>query len=463
MFAGGYVQDSGFAAGVLNGILNPFGLQNSAGKAYLESVALRGKVQDAKATTTAFDLKASRELIRLSGGPLAMALGAEIRHEKSDFNVNRDIAGQAGSSGLSGSLSKNGSRNIKAVFGELSIPVMKKVDVQAAMRYDDYDDVGRTANPKVGVRWQPSPRIMLRGSASTGFRAPTLFERNAPQSRNETNNSLNDPILCPSGVPQPGANPLRDCGLQQFKLQGGNPDLTPEKSKTFSVGAVIEPASNLTVAIDYWAISLKDKIGNVPELTLFGNFERYRARFLRNPDGSPFAVLDLYENLGKVRTNGVDLSLTGTTRHMDYGDFSLKIDGTWVHKYEYQNERDGDYIQNVGRYADLFPIFRWKHNLSLTWRSTTWSATLSQNFRTGYVDQNQVDPILFNRVSSYQLWNLSGTYAASKSLTLTAGIKNLFDRDPPFTNQGSTFQQGYDPRFTDPGGRALYLRGSVDF
>lgn len=463
VFAGGYVQDSAFAAGVLSGILNPFGLQNSAGKAYLDSVALRGKVQDAKNTTTAFDLKASRELMPLAGGPLAMALGVEFRHEKADFNVNRDIAGQAASSGLSGSLSKNGSRNIKAVFGELSVPVLKGLDIQAAVRYDDYNDVGSTTNPKVGVRWQLSPQVMLRGSASTGFRAPTLFEKNAPQSRNETNNSFDDPISCPNGVPQPGANPLRDCALQQFKLQGGNPDLTPEKSRAFSAGAVIEPVRNVTLALDYWAIHLKDKIGAVPELTIYGNFERYRARFLRNPDGSPFAILDLNENLGKVRTDGVDVSLTATMGSTDYGDFSLNLDGTWVHKYKYQNERDGNYMQNVGRYADLFPIFRWKHNLSLTWRYTRWSATLSQNFRSSYVDQNQVDPDFFNRVASYQLWNMTGTYTVAKGISLTAGIKNLFDNNPPFTNQGTTFQQGYDPRFTDPIGRALYLRSSFAF
>jgi iron complex outermembrane receptor protein len=463
VFTGGYVQDSGFAAGVLNGILNPFGLQNAAGKAYLDSVALRGKVQDAKNTATAFDLKASRELMQLAGGPLAMALGTEIRHEKADFNVNREIAGQAASSGLSGSLSKNGSRNIKAVFGELSIPIIKDLDIQAAVRYDDYNDVGSTTNPKVGVRWQPTQQLVLRGSASTGFRAPTLFEKNAPQSKNDTNNSYNDPILCPNGVPQPGANPLRDCDLQQFKLQGGNANLTPEKSKTFSVGAVVEPVRNVTVALDYWNIHLKDKIGALPEQTIYGNYEKYKARFLRNADGSPFAIQDLNENLGKVRTDGVDVSLTATTGRTDYGNFSMTLDGTWVHKYEYQNERDGEYIQNVGRYADIVPVFRWKHNLSLTWREGPWSATLSQNFRTSYTDQNQVDPEFFNRVSSYQLWNLSGTYTGFKGLTLTAGIKNIANKEPPFTNQGTTFQQGYDPRFTDPIGRALYLRGSFTF
>ncbi|MEG1329339.1 MAG: TonB-dependent receptor, partial [Janthinobacterium sp.] len=143
-FTGGYVQDASFAAGVLNGILNPFGMQDAAGKTYLDSTALRGEVQNAKVTTTGFDIKGSRDLMQLAGGPLAIALGGEVRHEKADFNVNRDIAGQAASSGLSGSLSKSGARTIQAVFGEVNLPLIKDLEVQLAARFDHYSDVGST-------------------------------------------------------------------------------------------------------------------------------------------------------------------------------------------------------------------------------------------------------------------------------------------------------------------------------
>ncbi|GGY66845.1 TonB-dependent receptor plug domain-containing protein [Pseudoduganella albidiflava] len=463
LFTGGYVQDAGFAAGVLNGILNPFGLQDEAGRAYLATTALRGRVQDAKNQQTAFDFKASRELFDMAGGKFAVALGTELRHEKADFNVNRDIAGQAASSGLSGSLSKDGSRTIQAVFGEVVAPFMKNLEASLAARYDHYSDAGSTWNPKASLRFQPHQALVLRGSASTGFRAPTLFEKNAPLSRNDTSNSYDDPILCPGGVPQPGANPLRDCDLQQFKLQGGNPDLKPEKSRTFSVGAVFEPVPALTLAVDYWDIHLRDKIGALPEQTIFGNFDRYRDRFLRFPDGSPNAILDLNENLGKVETDGIDVSLTARTPNQSWGGLSFTLDGTWVHSYQYQNERDGEFIENVGRYADNYVVFRWRHNMAVTWRSGPWSATVAHNFKTRYDDQNLVDPEFVNRVSSYSLVNLSGTYTGFKDITLTAGVKNLFDKDPPFSNQGTVFQKGYDPRYTDPIGRALYLRGSYTF
>ena len=461
-FTGGYVQDASFAAGVLSGILNPFGEQNAAGKDYLASTALRGEVQNAKVTTTGIDLKASRELMQLAGGPLALALGAELRREKAQFNVNRDIAGQASSSGLSGSLSKNGERDIEAVFGELNLPLVKDLEVQLAARFDHYSDVGSTTNPKIGLRYQASDKLVLRGSASTGFRAPTLFEKNAPPSRNDTNDSYEDPILCPGGVPQPGANPLRDCDLQQYKLQGGNENLRPEKSKTFAFGIVLEPLREVTVALDYWNIHLKDKIASLPEQAIFGNYEKYKALFLRNPDGSPNAILDLNVNLGKVKTDGVDVSANARLWRGAYGELGASFDGTWIHRYDYQNERDGEFINNVGRYADNNPVFRWKHTATLNWRLGAWGATLSQAYKSGYTDQNSVDAAYRHDVSSYSLINVSGSYARQGWL-LTAGVKNLFDREPPFSNQGTLFQKGYDPRYTDPVGRAWYLRGSYTF
>ncbi len=79
-------------------------------------------------------------------------------------------------------------------------------------------------------------------------------------------------------------------------------------------------------------------------------------------------------------------------------------------------------------------------------------------YKSGYTDQ---DPA--NEVDSYSIFDLFGTWQGYKGLTLTAGIKNLFDRDPPFSNQVNTFQRGYDPRFTDPRGRTFMARASYKF
>jgi iron complex outermembrane receptor protein len=459
-FVGGYVQDASFAAGVLNGILNPFALQNPAGKTYLDSTALRGEVQSAQVKNTGIDFKVSHDLMEMKGGQMAVAFGTELRREVADFYVNRDIASQASSSGLSGSLSTNGSRNIEAFFTELVMPVTKELEVQLAGRFDRYSDVGNTTNPKIGIRYQPTAALLLRGSASTGFRAPTLYEKNAPPSKNDTNNAYNDPVLCPGGVPSsnPVTNPLRDCDLQQFKLQGGNTNLSPEKSKSFSFGMVIEPTASLTMAADYWNIRLKDKIDALPEEVIYGDYAKYQARFLRNPDGSPLAIADFKENLGQVKTDGIDLSLVYRLPKTSFGGLTLTMDGTWLHSYKYQNEKDGEFVENAGKFGATYVKFRWQHALALNWKSGPWGATLSNSYKTGYRDQGDT-----RDVSAYSLWNLTGSFEAMKGLTLMAGVKNLFDKEPPLTIQSTLFQQGYDARYTDPTGRALYARASYSF
>jgi iron complex outermembrane receptor protein len=91
----------------------------------------------------------------------------------------------------------------------------------------------------------------------------------------------------------------------------------------------------------------------------------------------------------------------------------------------------------------------------------SWSANLSQSYKTGYTDQTQ--SAVHSKVAAYTLVNLSGSYTGFDGLALTLGMKNLFDKEPPFSNQGTLFQKGYDARYTDPTGRAIYARASYAF
>lgn len=88
---------------------------------------------------------------------------------------------------------------------------------------------------------------------------------------------------------------------------------------------------------------------------------------------------------------------------------------------------------------------------------------LTNRYMSGYTDQNAVDPQFYNRVKDYSTWSLSGNYTGIKHVDVTLGVRNLFDEDPPFTNQSTTFQQGYDPRYTDPLGRTWYARLTYKF
>jgi iron complex outermembrane receptor protein len=174
-------------------------------------------------------------------------------------------------------------------------------------------------------------------------------------------------------------------------------------------------------------------------------------------------VLATTMNLGEVKTRGVDLSLLWRLPKNPWGNFSLTMDGTYVDRYDYQNEPGGPFTENAGRYADASPVFRWRHNAALAWGMAPWTFTLANRFMSGYDDQNQVDPEFAQRVEHYSLWSLSGTYSGNKQVDVTAGVKNLLNEDPPYTNQTTTFQQGYDPRYTDPLGRTFYVRATYKF
>ena len=463
-FTGGYLADQRIIDGIGSGLLNPFGEQSAAGQAYLNDSLLKGEYLSAKMTSTAIDAKISRELFNLPAGAVGFAVGTEFRRDKAEYSVDRTLAGQASSSGYAEAQDQSGSRTISAIFSELSIPVVKDLELSLAARYDHYNDVGGSFNPKVGVRWQPTSEVLLRSSYNTGFRAPTLYDLHGPQTKTFTANKYDDPRLCPGGTAAPGANGNVACGAQQYIRSGGNPDVGPEKSKTFSDGIVIEPVKSLTVSLDYFQIKLRDKIGTVAEQTLFDNYDKYKDNFIYSNGGTRLDyVVATLDNLGEMHTSGIDLGLNWKLPRSQYGNFTFNFDGTWVKKYEYQNDRGGEFVQNVGVYGDNAPVFRWRHNASLQWNLDKWNATLSNKYMSGYRDQNYVDAQFEQNVKAYSVWSLSGAYSGFKNTELTVGVKNLLNEDPPFSNQIGTFQSGYDPRFADPLGRTFYVRATYKF
>ncbi len=463
-FAGGYTNDSLMKAGVLDGTLNPFGEQSAAGTAYIDAAQLRGEYLAAKMTSVGVDGKISREIFQLPAGAVGFALGTEFRHDKATYSVNRALASQASSSGYADAQDQAGQRNISAVYSELSVPLAKDLELSGAARYDHYNDVGGTFNPKVGLRWEASKEVMFRTSYNTGFRAPTLYDLHGPATSTFTSNAYDDPVLCPGGVAAAGANPNVACNQQQYIRSGGNANLKPEKSKTFALGVVFEPISAVSVSFDYFSIKIKDSIGTVSESTIFDNYEKYKSYFVYSADGKTLQYVNaVLDNLGEVKTSGIDTSLRWKLPRTSVGDFGFQFDGTWVHSYKYQNETGGEFVENVGVYGDNAPVFRWKHNATISWKKGSWGASFSNKYLSGYVDQNGVDDAYYHKVRAYSTYSLSTSYTGFKNTDLTVGIKNLFDSAPPYTNQGTTFQSGYDPRFTDPLGRTFYVKASYKF
>jgi iron complex outermembrane receptor protein len=476
----GWLRESILKRNIATGNIDVFSgkPQDAAGQALLEQAKILEKVRESEAKVTTFDGKISKEIGNLKAGPMGLALGFE--HRKEELNdrpgevlFSGDILGGGGALPPT-----QADRTITAFFGELSVPIMKNLEMQFAVRYDDYSDFGSTTNPKVGIRWTPTKELLVRSSYSTGFRAPTLSDLFLPRFRSNTADTHNDPIRCPNSTPIGGyVNAGLECDAQFSNQLGGNTALTPEKSKNWTLGFIVEPTANASIGADYWNIRRTNSIGALGDNTVFdiyGAADPLNAggRFVRTArlatggcrgdlPGSPTPanvacpidyVIQVQENLGKYNVSGVDLS--GSMRFpTSAGQLTLRGEGTYIMQYRYQQQAEGPYVDNVGVFtSDNGAITRWRHYVTLNWRSGAWGATLGQNFALGYRDSSET-----RRVGSYETYDLQGTWDGWKGLGVVAGIRNVLDRDPPASDQGQTFQTGYDPRYTDAHGRTFYL------
>jgi len=465
--------------------LNPFGAQTPAGLAYLQANTVLGQVQEGEGELRSASGTISRQFGQLPGGPMSVAVGLEYRQEEMVYRTDISKVSQAASSGLAGSGAlREGDHNIRAVAAEVILPVLKGLELGASVRYDDYSDFGGTTNPKFTVRYTPVEQLLLRASYNTGFAAPTLTQLFAPNATTFTATRFNDPVLCPNGVPAPGAVPSRDCGIQFQQLTGGNTALLPEESDAYSFGFVFQPVPSFNFSIDYWKYKITDNISVIGEQTIFGSPGQYANLFIRcsqasaqqrlligacqNPGAvDPLAfIVNTNQNLGETETSGFDFQANWQGPATRFGRFNLGFRGTYVKDYDFQVVKDGPYFDPVGNYSPQFagPVIRLQTITTLSWNQAAWGATLTHRYQSGYVDQNNVPAQFFNRVQDYYLFDLTATYTGFRGITLKAGVLNLLDEDPPFTNQASRFQaRGYDDRFHNPLGRVFVVGASYQF
>jgi len=470
--AQGYVSQQRLVEGLATGLINPFGPSSPVGNALLEASLVNGNYHTATGTTWLADAKASRDVVRLPGGSLAIAVGGESRKEQLNDNFSA-LASSGDVLDVGQVQSVAGGRRAQAMYAEASVPFAKGWESQIALRYDHYSDFGGTVNPKFAIRWQPASQIVLRSSWGTGFRAPTIYDLYVPlQQQGATPPTYPDPVRCPI------THESRDCSEGFSTFEGGNPHLAPETSEQFNVGAVWEPAAGSSVSIDYWKINKRNAVQPLTADLLFQNFARWSAtNVLRGlvdaayPDlpGPIVAVLLQNENLGDLRTSGFDVDLQWRGRATTLGRFSFELNGTYVTEYKL-DFGTGQFSSGLGNSVVVGPVPRWRHYASATWSRGPWSATLAQAFQAGYDECNQLtlDPDTgactgMRRVGTYEVWDIQGQYTGFKSTTVTAGIKNLFDRTPPFVQIGGGFGGGYDPYYADPRGVTYYAKVTYSF
>lgn len=456
-----------------SGVVNPWLLPGQTQtQAALDAMALASaagsKLFDGKSTIHQLDATASRELMKLDGGALAVAAGIDLRQESYQFSDGSVTTRPINAAPFDPVFPKV-DRDVTALFGELVLPLVKGFEAGLAVRTDRYSDFGTTTNPKVSLKWAPMQQLLLRGSYNEGFRAPSFFQLYTRTTEAQIPGNIADPVLCPGGN-VPGAD-LTVCAIRPNAQQGGNPGLKPETSKQWTVGFVVSPADWVSFSVDLWEVRRTDLIYELTPQQVVANFSTFPEALVRGPNGR------LDEAGGYIRagfvnadgdiTRGVDVNVrfNGLFEGVRWG---VNLDGTYMDSHKTRIFATQAYTETVGQWNSRDLFVRWKHQLGFTAAAGPWSGSLTQAYTHGYLDERPpgVVPAGFDpKVKSYTLYDLSVSYTGIKNLTLTGGIKNLLDTDPPFTAHNLDFAAGagWDPRVADPRGRAYTLRVNYKF
>lgn len=366
----------------------------------------------------------------LPAGPVAFLAGFEYREES--FEDDRDprldgtiafidnsgntfpfISDVANSSPTEDS---SGEREVTSVFVELQVPVFEKLDVQLALRYEDFSDVGDTTVGKAAFGYRPIDPLLIRGSWSEAFRAPNLVTVN--ESRVARQNTRDDQACL---FADPGETVL-DCSYGIQRTAQGSSALQPEESENWNLGIVFEPWDFLTFTLDYWEIEKTNTIG------LFGENNHIALDLLQliqagtancaAPVGNPAVIRgdsldpagdalylaagicpageivrvdDEYANLDTRTVAGHDIGV-----YMDFdtgiGAFNFRFNGSFLDKYDQEAGGDAQVLVAasdsgvlpatvaVDGFADLRRQngnATSKLTASMRWRRDNWGATLT--------------------------------------------------------------------------------------
>jgi len=464
----GYADATQLATLLHSGVVNVFGSNSDDVVRQLRATQVTGPRDDNRASNYGADFKVSRTAFSLPAGPVAVAGGIEGRRESLEQSRS-DLIAQGNVVGFNGGIPSipTAYRTVWAAFGEANIPLAKTLEADVAVRFDHYSDFGSTTNPKLSLRWQPSRNVLMRAAYGTGFRAPTLSELFQPSALAVQGGT--DPIRCP--VTQADA----DCNALFLTRQGGNSALSPEKSRQFSGGIVVEPTAGLSASVDYYDIEVRNLVQLFDPTTIFDNAALLPPSFIvRAPPDAQFPdlpgrvvqIVTIPTNLGELRTSGLDADVRYRPAPTSVGQFTFVLSGTYVLDYRLAGANNTPFPGGAGQRGPSGAISRWRHYATLDWNFGAWGATLANNFQLGYSEPCILDPsdghsldasgCMTRRVGSYSVWDVQVRYAGFANTTLTLGVRNLLDTAPPLTNQQNAFQVGYDPTYGDPRGRTFY-------
>jgi len=448
-----------------------------------------------------------------------------FEHRAESLGLSTDPATAAGDLSGSGGPTKGltGENSVKDIFAEVRVPLIEKapgaelLQATASYRSSSYKSGTDASTYGLGLEWAPARLAKLRSSFQRAVRVPNLVELFTPQGNNLYDNDSDpcagarDVLTDRTGVERNAAgaitNPgrslaecqrtgvtmvqfgsIQDSPAGQYNyLAGGNTKLRPEIADSVTLGFVLTPTRDISVSIDYFNIKVTDTISIIdPTTTLSkcldtgnptycGLITRDRLGTLWLLDDAKIIGTNL--NLGSTQTSGLDIGLSYNYKLGAMGNLGINFAGTLLEKLVIEEIKgDGSY-NCAGLYGPNkcgSPNPEWRHKLRGTW-STPWDVEMALTWRhlsKVSLQTTSSNPLLSGTVRAVEAELAAQNYidvAASwnpmKALTLTFGMNNLLDKDPPITSQlstgtgnGNTYPGTYDAL-----GRKVFLTASYKF
>jgi iron complex outermembrane receptor protein len=461
-----------------------------------------------------FDIESWTRLHTLDGkieGPLFELPAGEVR-AAFGFNINRETFYTPGNEdAANGKITQQGGswfdgrRTTYAVFAETVAPLTEKLELDAAVRVDKYPNFSANIAPKIGIKYQAVPELLLRGTYSEGFRAPSLAEAGTggifaqiggyrDETRCNETNAIADLLQQsqrPGDVDLGNALLNSDCGRTVARMTQPNPDLEPEKAKIATLGFVYEPVSWLSLSADWWFVYRRNEIAapdysndeEIIDKTRFPITDADRANLaalaqmcadpasgVDCPDvlpgysvGNVSSVIGQYKNKGRTLVDGFDVDARSRFDLGEWGRLNIGLAATIARRnmYNFDDQYGWYYGNTVGYYSNP----RLRATFNADWNYGDWNTSFYVNYvgKTKWA-YDQVDaqdnnaetctggyvavaPGQCDGAPSWWTANLGVTWRATDKFTVGATVKNVFDRKPFYDPNDWMSFSGYTNNF----------------
>lgn len=395
-------------------------------------------VRRGESTLDLFDAQVAGDLFSLPGGPVRYAAGLNLWKE--------DLIDQPGPLQIAGSIVGSiaqsavaADRDAQALYAELQLPILKNLEGQVAIRYDKYDGASRSS-PKFALKWDAAPGFALRASYAESFKMPTLKQLFANAGQGAIN--LTEEQCRGVGLPPGCAN------ISAFRLTGSNALLQPEIGKTHNIGAVLE-AGAASLSVDLWEVKKRD---NITTPTLDQAIQQ--GAFTFDQATARYFIFQNLQNFASSENKGVDVDAQLRLRATAIGNVTLRGNVTYYTKQRTKILATDPWDEFNATYATP----RWRSALTLTSELGAWTLTGVLRGWGGFYDSIQPTRSLLPNtrlVPGYDEVDVGVIWAGLKNLKLSASVKNLFDRVPPFSATNATnnnfSQMGFAELYTSRG------------